>query len=451
MFFARLWLVPSFADLCQLSKSGNLCLPESATHSLFVAWRNRTKRKRRRFQLPGLECIFKLNKSVGHPCRPSFGAILHGGFIAFLRSCWKKTNKNWHQSTSPKVFPKIFGIWRGPKLHWSFHETPSCFQKVKILTLDWTSICHFESHVVFCKGCFISFYSHVFPNAQPTSKWVRTNRSVQTTLAFRQSLGRVASNHSWWWLFSYEIYSPQKTYGTWIRPPRRNFWNFLWWVQGIARPFGGVRKGRSPNDTLNPAIFSGGVPCGGYPKPLKSQTSILEVEILYRLYQLHQRLVVCPTRNRDVILPEKGMPDWLQPSTVSLTLIQPTEPAKRPACHWASTTCWRNTSIAIWNLIRRVFQRRNFDSMQTQPFTILYIVWSLWLPSCPLCFFLMGKARSPTTWTSNCQFFIEPHDRQRSHSVLHTSETEGSFFWHQGQVAKCQKTTSLDHQNEHEV
>ena len=94
MFFARLWLVPSFADLCQLSKSGNLCLPESATHSLFVAWRNRTKRKRRRFQLPGLECIFKFNKSVGHPCRPSFGAILHGGFIAFLRSCWKKTNKN---------------------------------------------------------------------------------------------------------------------------------------------------------------------------------------------------------------------------------------------------------------------------------------------------------------------------------------------------------------------
>ena len=110
-----------------------------------------------------------------------------------------------------------------------------------------------------------------FPNAQPTSKWVRTNRSVQTTLAFRQSLGRVASNHSWWWLLSYEIYSPQKTYGTWIRPPRRNFWNFLWWVQGIARPFGGVRKGRSPNDTLNPAIFSGGCHVGGVFLPLNHQ------------------------------------------------------------------------------------------------------------------------------------------------------------------------------------
>lgn len=165
-------------------------------------------------------------------------------------------------------------------------------------------------------------------------------------------------------------------------PSRRNFWNFLWWVQGPVRPFGGVRKGRSPNDTPKPGYFFWGVPCGGYPKPLKSQTSILEVEILYRLYQLHQRLVVCPTRNRDVILPEKGMSDWLQPSTVSGTDIQPTEHEKHPACHWASTTCWRHTSIAIWNLIRRGFQRRNFDSMQTQPFTILYFV-----------FFLMGKAR----------------------------------------------------------
>ena len=155
----------------------------------------------------------------------------------------------------------------------------------------------------------------------------------------------------------------------------------------------------------------------------------MEVEILY---QLHQRLVVCPTRNRDVILPEKGMPDWLQPSTVSGTDIQPTKHAKRPACRWASTTCRQHTSIAIEKLVRRVFQRRNFDSMQTQPFTILYVVWSLWLPNfqVALCvFFWWVKPGHLATWTSNCQFFIEPHDRQRSHSVLHTVRNRRIFFF----------------------
>lgn len=242
MFFARLWLVPSFADLCQLSKSGRSAC-QRVQHTLCL-WLGETGRSlRRRFSMsfaipapriwmtfsssPNLQAIFW--------CNPSWW--IYCFFKVLLEKKPTRIDTSQHRQKNFQRFSGFEEVWN----YIGTSTKPLVVSRKRLVifltfrldinlgsskVLAILKVMFFFVKDVSFPSIHMSFQTHN-PHI-PTSKLVRTNRGVQTTLAFRQSLGRVASNHS-----------PEKHMAPENRAPRGKA-GTSYWVQPFW-PFGGVR------------------------------------------------------------------------------------------------------------------------------------------------------------------------------------------------------------------